>query len=242
MKKKLLLVAIFTFFIISFTSYSETGYDSNGFNEKGIHKDTGTYHDENGIDSKGWVKDNESGLFWNVSTEDTYDIEGYNYEGYNIEGYDREGFNKDGADRDGFFTKGAPKINNWYAIEHSDDFNGRTGKYLIVQKILSSNVSAIMIDKDKNTYNLFITFDESIFNLYKDAKVSIKDSNNKIITITGISLGEGISFLNQSEILKFLDLLKKQTSVKVSIVVSGDKYIFDIDCKGFTEISKKYLK
>ena len=232
MKKKLLLVAIFTFFIISFTSYSETGYDSNGFNEKGIHEDTGTYYDENGIDSKGWVKDNETGLFLNVLTQDTYDAEGY----------DREGFNRDGADRDGFFTKGAPKINNWYALERTDDFNEPTGKYLIVQKILSSNVSAIMIDKDKNTYNLFITFDENIFNLYKDAKVSIKDSNNKVITITGISLGEGISFLNQSEILKFLDLLKKQTSVKVSIVVSGDKYIFDIDCKGFTEISKKYLK
>ena len=53
-------------------------------------------------------------------------------EGYNIEGYDK-GFNKDGADRGWVFTRGAPKINNWYAIEHSDDFNGRTGKYLIVQ-------------------------------------------------------------------------------------------------------------
>lgn len=232
MKKNLLLVAIFTFFIISFTSYSETGYDSNGFNEKGIHEDTGTYYDENAIDSKGWVKDNETGLFLNVLTQDTYDYEGY----------DREGFNRDGADRDGFYTKGVPKINNWYAIERKDDFNEPTGKFAIFQKILSGNVRAIIISKEKNKYNLFITFDENIFNLYENVKVSIKDSNNKVITITGFSSGEGIGFLNQSEILKFIDLLKKQTSVKVSIVVSGDKYIFDIDCKGFIEISKKYLK
>lgn len=207
--------------------YEDNDYAGN-FNSLGIHNITGTLYNEKGYDKEGYNK------------------EGYNEEGYNKEGYDKDGYDEEGWNIKGINRAGIIRVNSWFIYEIKDAFDIPNGKFTLFQKMQSELITTVMINKDlhenSNKLSVLFSLPEDVYFYSEEVSIYVKNSKNSITIVKGIVSGSSVYMFAEKEAMKFANLIKVNNTLTISIPVQGKNYIGELDCKGFTELSKKYLK